>query len=212
MSVKETLAVSIRTAIAASLVLCVTTSLAQEAAPPPTPTQVWVNVNERQLEGAVFPVTAEDRHDTGDWIARCRVGEGDAAGPVWFELGHDEDGALVLWRRTLAERRWLPAVERAEAEGAPLDLGAMIRRIGISESRVDLRECPQLGNLLARSRRLTTPLFAGGAAFRRQQMQCAFRSLAGTRVQIALYLGDAGSQWDAFLEWIGDVAAVCPKR
>ena len=201
-----------RMAIAASLVLCATTSLAQEAASPPSPAQVWVNVNEKELESRIFAVTAEDRHDTGDWIARCRVGEGDDAGPVWFELGHDEDGMLVLWRRTLVEQRWLTAVKRAESEGVPLDLDAMVRRIAIDESRVDQRECPKLTDLLARSRRMTIPLFAGGASFRGQQAQCAFRSLAGTRVQIALFPGDAQSEWHPFLEWMHDMVAVCPKR
>jgi len=204
--------VSMRMAIAASLLLCATTSLAQEAASPLSPTQVWVNVNEEELESRIFPVTAEDRHDTGDWIARCRVGERGAAGSVWFELGHDEDGVLVLWRRTLAEERWLPAVTRAESAGVPLDLDAMVRRIAIDESRVDLRECPQLRDLLARSRRLTIPLFARNLALPRPQAQCAFRSLAGTRVQIALFPGDAQSEWDPFLEWMRDMVAVCPKK
>ncbi|MEN6631055.1 MAG: hypothetical protein ABFD84_01380 [Candidatus Polarisedimenticolia bacterium] len=199
-------------AIAASLLLCATTSLAQEAASTLSPTQVWVNVNEEELESRIFPVTAEDRHDTGDWIARCRVGEKGAAGSVWFELGHDEDGVLVLWRRTLAEERWLPAVTRAESAGVPLDLDAMVRRIAIDESRVDLRECPQLRDLLARSRRLTIPLFARNLALPRPQAQCAFRSLAGTRVQIALFPGDAQSEWDPFLEWMRDMVAVCPKK
>ena len=201
-----------RMAIAASLVLCATTSLAQEAASPPSPAQVWVNVNEKELESRIFAVTTEDRHDTGDWIARCRVGEGDDAGPVWFELGHDEDGMLVLWRRTLVEQRWLTAVKRAESEGVPLDLDAMVRRIAIDESRVDQRECPKLTDLLARSRRLTTPLFAWNVAFPVRQAQCAFRSWAGARVQIVLYLGHVGDEWDPFLNWMGDMVAVCPKR
>jgi len=69
-------------AIAARLALRATTAPAQEAAPGLSPSPARVNVRERQPRGAVLPIAA--------------------AGSAWLARGHDEDGAHLLRRRTLA--------------------------------------------------------------------------------------------------------------